>query len=156
MTKELHQWESVLVRALSGEELMLAMMCKQFSDLDIRAAESRRKSRLAQQLFLRPSLTHFDLLNSPSFDATCWLGAAFFHGMPSIDFDTSPQPPTDASAVEGDSFASSPVKAATIISGRNLVTPPPMRRHRGHLYLDNFEFNFTFTKELPAATEQVV
>ncbi|OAL00951.1 hypothetical protein IQ06DRAFT_376582 [Phaeosphaeriaceae sp. SRC1lsM3a] len=156
MTKELHQRESMSATALTGEELRLAMMCKQFSDVDIRAAESRRKSRLAHQLCLRHSLTHFDLLNSPSFDDTCRLGAAFFHGMPNIDFDTAPQPRTDAPAVEGDSFASSPMKAATIIPGHNFMTPPPMRRHRGHFYLDNFEFNFTSSGKLPSATEQVV
>ncbi|KAH7409852.1 hypothetical protein DE146DRAFT_784996 [Phaeosphaeria sp. MPI-PUGE-AT-0046c] len=141
MSRELLQHEVMSELALSGEEYLLALTRKQFSDLNVGAVESRRKSRRAHQLFMRHGLAHFDLFNSPSFDSNCWQEAAFFRGTSNTKYDPCLRPTTDSSV---------PKKSSTIISHRG--------QWRRQLNLDRFEFDFAFSKmaSTSSSVEKVV
>lgn len=133
--------------AISEEESVLALTRKQFSDLNERAVASRLSSRLGHQLFMRHALTHFDLLNRPSFDANCWRGAAFFHGVSNTKFDPSLGVKTTAPAVGEYSLPTWPL-ISTALAGSHSGTSDniparPRRRLRGHMYLDEYNFSFT-------------
>jgi hypothetical protein len=66
---------------------VLSSVQKQFSSLNLDAVQRRSKSYLERHLFHKHGLTHFDLLNSPTFDARVWRNAAFFHGVENTRFD---------------------------------------------------------------------
>jgi hypothetical protein len=76
-----------LAALMPCEASIVAQGGRQFSEVKIHAIKRRRGSSLEHRLFLRHALTHFDLFNSPSFDARYWEGVAFFHGFKNTKYD---------------------------------------------------------------------
>lgn len=131
--------------ATPEEESVLAMIGKQFVDLNAHATASRRKSRFAHHLFMRHALSHFDLLNLPSFDANYWRGTAFFHGVSNTKFDPSLRSSKAPSAAEDYG-----------LSSFNIAAEPRSRKKlSGHMYLDEYNFSFT-SSALPPLKAPVV
>jgi hypothetical protein len=63
-----------------AEAGLVSLLGKQFSGLDQHALTRRWLQIEARQLFVKHALVHFDLLNSPTFDAKLWSNVGFFHG----------------------------------------------------------------------------
>lgn len=74
-----------------AEAGLMTLLKKQFAVLNQCAAMRRWSQPEARHLFVRHALHHFDLLNSPTFDATFWKDVTFFHG-PTIKWTPDSQP----------------------------------------------------------------
>jgi hypothetical protein len=117
--------ELTIMQYLNLEEVgLITLAGRQFSDLNLAAILQRQSSRLAKRIFTRHALAHFDLLNSPTFQAKYWLGSAFFHGAKNTKYDPD----------------------LGYNSTAPLATAPPgahtMRKHHNNhmLDLDNYKF----------------
>jgi hypothetical protein len=84
---DMQQELTMMVYLTPGEVALISLARRQFSDLNRLAMSRRRHSRLAQRIFTRHALGHFDLLNSPTFNAKHWIRSAFFHGAKNTKYD---------------------------------------------------------------------
>jgi hypothetical protein len=80
--------ELTMMECLTPEGVgLISLAGRQFSDLNLAAILQRQYSRLAQRMFMRHALAHFDLFNSSSFQAKHWIDSAFFHGAKNTKYD---------------------------------------------------------------------
>jgi hypothetical protein len=115
-----------MVYLTPGEVALISLAGRQFSDLNRLAISRRRHSRLAQRIFTRHALDHFDLLNSTTFNAKHWIGSAFFHGAKNTKYDPN----------HNAKHATSPV--TTRPRARPMLKPRINRLFN----LDNYKFTF--------------
>lgn len=103
---------------------------KQYSDFRMSAVKRRRTSPLERRLFARHGQSHFDLLNSTTFQGEKWADTAFFHGCKSMRWETAP---------EEDKNSQDIIKYSRIVQKLK-----PNRK----TFLDLSEFEFMFSSTL--------
>ncbi|KAI2486576.1 hypothetical protein Ptr902_00709 [Pyrenophora tritici-repentis] len=80
--------ELLTLSAISPMELWrFALSRVPFTALNRQCSVKRRSSTIASRLFLRHVGHHFQLFNSPTFEATSWIQGAFFHGVKNTRWD---------------------------------------------------------------------
>ncbi|KAF2822854.1 hypothetical protein CC86DRAFT_247109, partial [Ophiobolus disseminans] len=67
---------------------LVTLARKQFSELNMVAVRRRISSHTEHKLFIKYLLTHFDLLNSPTFDGNLWKDIGIFRGSQKIKYNT--------------------------------------------------------------------
>lgn len=121
--------ELEIMDALTPEEVCIAAATScQFTDFNELAIKRRRVTRLAHLLFMKHALTHFDILNSSTFDANKWRPVALFRGKKYIKRLGKAKLPGELARSQG-------------------VHRLPKRRPTGLLDLD--KFTFAFCKPMP-------
>jgi hypothetical protein len=66
---------------------LIALLRKSLSSLNQTAVMRRWHSPLERRLISKHALYHFDLFNSPTFDAKAWVNFKFFHGIKGTKWD---------------------------------------------------------------------
>jgi hypothetical protein len=118
--------ELTMMSYLKPEGLgLISLAGRQFSELNLAAILQRQYSRLAQRMFTRHALAHFDLFNSPTFLAKHWLGSAFFHGAKNTKYDL-------------DLGCNSTAPLITVLPGAHA-----MRKHQNNRFFDLDNYKFT-------------
>ncbi|KAF1848731.1 uncharacterized protein K460DRAFT_427990 [Cucurbitaria berberidis CBS 394.84] len=100
------------------EAWRFALSGRQFSELDTKASMRRRSSILSSQL----------LMNTPTFDGSCWASVVFFHGIRNTKWDPNIMPQV--------------VRRLQTLPGTNVD-------------LAQFEFNFQITVKLEVAPSNI-
>lgn len=110
------------------------------SDLNTEASKRRRSSAIGSRLFLRHARSHFQLMNSATFEPDSWARSAFFHGTKTQAKDHS----TRDQKSQGQK--SRAIKWITLVQGVWNISrrgPPLLRKilnHRRILLLRNYQF----------------
>jgi hypothetical protein len=118
-----------------SEEAAIALLSRQYSESNTVALMRRGLSHTEHKLFMEHAFSHFELFNSPTYDAQKWTKTGFFHGPRNMKYDPDLLP----------------VKSDVNTKRRANMKPLPKRRKHKFMNMEHFAFFLGSFRDLPSA-----